>query len=55
MADAMITIGNTELPAPTDYTVTLQDLDSESTRRTEAGTLIRDRVRACLLYTSRCV
>ncbi len=43
---AMIKIGTIELPAPTDYTVTLQDIDSESTRRTEAGTLIRDRVRA---------
>lgn len=43
---AIITIGSTELPAPVEYTVTLQDIDSENTRRTEAGILTRDRVRA---------
>ena len=43
---AIITIGSTELPAPVEYTVTLQDIDSENTRRTESGILTRDRVRA---------
>lgn len=42
---AMITISSTELPAPSEYTVSLQDIDSENTRRTEAGVLTRDRVR----------
>lgn len=42
---AIITIGSTELPAPVEYTVSLQDIDSENTRRTEAGILTRDRVR----------
>src|SRR5690554_1217739 len=43
---AMMKIGTKDLPAPSKYSVTLQDIDGESTRRTEAGTLIRDRVRA---------
>src|SRR5690554_58142 len=43
---ALITIGSTELPAPVEYSVSLQDIDSENTRRTEAGILTLDRVRA---------
>lgn len=43
---ALITIGTTPLPDPAEYSVTLQDIDSENTRRTEAGVLTRDRVRA---------
>ncbi len=43
---AIIKIGSTDMPAPTKYTVTLQDIDSENTRRTETGLLQRDRVRA---------
>lgn len=43
---ALIKIGSTSLPDPVEYSVTLQDIDSENTRRTEAGILTRDRVRA---------
>lgn len=43
---ALIKIGSTSLPDPVKYSVTLQDIDSENTRRTEAGTMTRDRVRA---------
>jgi hypothetical protein len=43
---ALIKIGTTPLPDPAEYSVTLQDIDSENTRRTEAGILTRDRVRA---------
>ena len=43
---ALITIGTIPLPDPAEYSVTLQDIDSENTRRTEAGILTRDRVRA---------
>jgi hypothetical protein len=43
---ALITIGTTPLPDPAEYSVTLQDIDSENTRRTESGILTRDRVRA---------
>ena len=42
---ALIKIGSTSLPDPAEYSVTLQDIDSENTRRTEAGVLTRDRVR----------
>ena len=42
---ALITIGSTPLPDPVEYTVSLQDIDSENTRRTETGLLTRDRVR----------
>lgn len=42
---ALITIGSTDMPAPTKYTVTLQDIDSANTARTETGELIRDRIR----------
>ena len=43
---AIISIGGTNMPAPTKYTVTLQDIDSANTARTETGELVRDRVRA---------
>jgi hypothetical protein len=43
---AMITVGSTHLPNPIEYSVTLQDIDSENTKRTETGLLNRDRVRA---------
>lgn len=42
----MIKIGNTTLPLPSDYKVTRADIDSDSTHRTEAGYLKRDRVRS---------
>lgn len=45
---ALIKIGSTTLPDPVEYSVTLQDIDSENTRRTEAGVLTRDRVRAAV-------
>ena len=43
---AMIRIGSTDLPEPSEYSVSLQDIDSENTKRTETGVLSRDRVRA---------
>lgn len=43
---ALIKIGTTDLPSPVEYSVTLQDIDSENTKRTETGLLQRDRVRA---------
>lgn len=43
---ALISIGGTDLPSPTEYSVFLQDIDSENTKRTETGILTRDRVRA---------
>lgn len=43
---ALITIGGVDMPSPAAYSVTLQDIDSENTQRTETGLLIRDRVRA---------
>lgn len=43
---AMIRIGNTDLPEPAEYSVALQDIDSENTKRSETGLLTRDRVRA---------
>lgn len=43
---ALITIDSTPLPDPVEYSVSLQDIDSENTRRTESGVLTRDRVRA---------
>lgn len=45
---ALITVGSTPLPDPVEYSVSLQDIDSENTRRTETGLLTRDRVRAGL-------
>lgn len=43
---ALIKVGSTDLPAPVEYSVTLQDIDSDNTKRTETGLLQRDRVRA---------
>lgn len=43
---AMISIGGVALPNPVDYKVNLQDLDGESTLRSETGHMTRDRVRA---------
>ncbi len=43
---ALIKIGTIDLPSPVEYSVSLQDIDSENTRRTETGELTRDRVRA---------
>lgn len=43
---AMINIDGVDLPAPVEYSVSLQDIDSENTKRTETGVLQRDRVRA---------
>src|SRR5690606_39132621 len=34
------------MPAPSKYSVALQDIDSANTARTETGELVRDRVRA---------
>lgn len=42
----LISIGGVDLPSPTEYNVSLQDIDSENTKRTETGVLQRDRVRA---------
>lgn len=43
---AMIRIDGVDLPQPATYKVTLQDLDSENTTRSETGLLTRDRIRA---------
>lgn len=43
---ALLTIGGVALPDPTEYKVTLQDLDSDNTTRSETGKLHRDRIRA---------
>ena len=50
---AMITIGSTDLPNPSDYDVTRSDLDSDNTTRSETGVLTRDRVRAGI-YSIKC-
>lgn len=41
-----IIIGGTVLPVPTKLTVTESDIDSDSTGRSEAGYLSRERLRA---------
>ncbi len=43
---ALIQINGVDMPPPVEYSVSLQDIDSENTRRTETGVLQRDRVRA---------
>lgn len=43
---AIIKIGGVDMPSPTKYNVSLQDIDSENTTRTETGDLVRDRIRA---------
>jgi hypothetical protein len=50
---AMLVIGSTSLPNPAKYKVTLQDLDSDNTTRSETGVMTRDRVRAGV-YTIEC-
>jgi hypothetical protein len=42
---AIIKINGIDMPSPTKYGVTLQDIDSANTARTETGLLIRDRIR----------
>lgn len=41
----ILTIDGVGLPAPASYKVSLSDLDSSDTGRTETGLLIRERVR----------
>lgn len=41
----ILTIDGVALPAPNEYQVSLSDLDSEDTGRTETGLLVRARVR----------
>ena len=43
---AMLVVGSTSLPNPTDYKVMRADIDSENTGRTESGVLQRDRIRS---------
>lgn len=43
---ALISIGGVELPGLYKYEVGKADIDSENTKRTETGLLVRDRVRA---------
>ena len=43
---AMMTVGGVAFPNPSSYTVTLQDLDSDNTHRSETGILNRERIRA---------
>lgn len=42
---AIIVINGVDMPSPSQYSVSLQDIDSENTQRTETGVLQRDRVR----------
>ena len=41
----ILTIGGVVLPAPNEYKVQLNDLDSSDTGRTEDGVMMRNRVR----------
>ena len=41
----ILTIGGVTLPAPNEYKVQLNDLDSSDTGRTEDGVMMRNRVR----------
>lgn len=41
----ILTIGGVSLPAPNEYKVQLNDLDSSDTGRTEDGVMMRNRVR----------
>jgi hypothetical protein len=43
---AMLTVGAAPLPQPHEYKVSVNDLDSDSTERSESGILTRNRVRA---------
>lgn len=42
---AILTIGGAAMPEPSSITVTVHDLDSDSTKRNENGVLQRDRIR----------
>ena len=42
----LIYIGGVLMPAPRTYTVSLQDLDSSDSGRSETGVMVRNRVRA---------
>lgn len=42
----LLNINNIDMPKPTSYQVGVQDLDSESSVRSESGVLHRDRIRA---------
>lgn len=42
---SLVTIGATPLPAPSRYTPSRFDIDSEGTKRNEEGYLQRDRIR----------
>ena len=42
---AAVTIGSTQLPAPSKYSPSRFDIDAEGTKRNEQGYLQRDRVR----------
>lgn len=43
---ALLNINNVDMPKPTTYQVSVQDLDSSESVRSESGVLHRDRVRA---------
>ena len=42
---ALLTLNGTAMPEPSSFTVAVQDLDSDSTKRNESGILQRDRIR----------
>ena len=42
----LLNINNVDMPKPTSYQVSVQDLDSAETVRSESGILHRDRIRA---------
>ena len=42
---AMITVGGVSLPEPSEYQVSLSDIDSENTTRNAQGVLIREPIR----------
>lgn len=41
----LVTFGNYTPPTPTEYSLDIQDIDSEDTGRGETGVMIRERVR----------
>ena len=42
----LVKLGSYTPPAPTKYSLTLQDIDSDDTGRGESGYMVRERVRA---------
>lgn len=42
---AILTIGGAAMPEPTSLSIAYQDLDSDNSKRNEAGVLQRDRIR----------